>query len=296
MSSQKKPCSRCDQGKGGGIFTCDGCHQSFCRKHSDEHRQELGTQMDTIGQEHDLLQRDLDENKPTHSVLVQIDAWERESIKRIQQIAGQARIDFNQIINKKKQDMKIAMNKLTNELQTSRQSEDYTELELTEWSDRLTQLRRNLEQLSTSIYITKDEDLKASIQLIQVTDSPPLPQLKPVTNASPLSQFKPVTNVSPLFQSKPVTNSPPPLQFTPATNSPPPFQFTPATNASPPFQFTAATNSPPPFQFTPATNSPPPFQFTPATNSPPLFQSKPVQSWNRSGNPAPVRTRPDKSR
>jgi hypothetical protein len=34
-SIPKKPCSKCN--KGGGIFTCDGCEQSFCRKHSDEH-------------------------------------------------------------------------------------------------------------------------------------------------------------------------------------------------------------------------------------------------------------------
>jgi hypothetical protein len=163
---QKKPCSRCD--KGGGIFTCDGCQQSFCRKHSDEHRQELGIQMDSIGQEHDTLQRDLDGDSDAHPLLARIDVWERESTKTIKQVAQQARNDLNQLIQQTKQEVKTTMNKLTNELQTSRQSEDYTEMDLKKWINQLNELRQELEQ---SINTCLLDDQKSSIRLIKVRNS-----------------------------------------------------------------------------------------------------------------------------
>lgn len=54
-SSNRQPCIKCP--KGLGITTCGGCEQWFCTKHFTEHRRELGTEMEHVGQEHDLLQR-----------------------------------------------------------------------------------------------------------------------------------------------------------------------------------------------------------------------------------------------
>jgi BMFP domain-containing protein YqiC len=53
--------------------------------------------MDIIGQEHDLLQRDLNKKMNSHSLLSRIDEWERESINKIQQVAKQARIDLEKL-------------------------------------------------------------------------------------------------------------------------------------------------------------------------------------------------------
>jgi len=74
VSIQNKPCCKCN--KGGGVFTCDGCQQSFCRKHKDEHWQELSVQMDNIDQEHDIFQRDLNKEMDSHPLLVRINEWE----------------------------------------------------------------------------------------------------------------------------------------------------------------------------------------------------------------------------
>jgi hypothetical protein len=165
---QKKPCSKCD--KGSGIFTCDGCQQSFCRKHSDEHRQELATLMDNVGQEHDVLQRDINREAGVHPLLSRIDAWERESIDKIQQVANQARVDLNQLINQKKQELKTTMTKLTNELQSSRESEDYTELDLKKWIDQLNDFRQDLAQ-SINTYLIEEEDQRSVIRLIKVKNA-----------------------------------------------------------------------------------------------------------------------------
>ena len=167
-TSQKKPCSKCD--KGGGIFTCDGCQQSFCRKHSEEHRQELATEMDSIGQEHDIIQRDINRENAAHSLLSRIDVWERESINKIQQVANQARVELNQLIGKTKQELQTTMTRLTHNLQSSRESEDYTEIDLKKWIDQLNELRQDLEQ-SMNMYVLDNDDQGLVIRLIKVRKS-----------------------------------------------------------------------------------------------------------------------------
>lgn len=179
--TQKKPCSKCD--KGGGIFTCDGCQQSFCRKHSDEHRQELAIQMDSLGQELDVFQRDINRDADVHPLLSGIDMWERESINKIQQVAEQARADLDQLMNKKKQELKTTMGKLTNELQSSRESEDYTELDLKKWINQLNELRQELEQ-STNTYLVDEADRRSVIRFIKVRNSQ---QLRSSAQAFPAS-------------------------------------------------------------------------------------------------------------
>ncbi|CAF1029648.1 unnamed protein product [Adineta steineri] len=164
-TTQKKPCFKCD--KGGGVFTCDGCQQSFCRKHSDEHRQELAVQMDTIGQECDALQRDINKNTDINSFLSHIDEWEQESIDRIQQAAHQARVDLNELFKKSREKMTTIVAQLTNELQFSRTSENYTELDFKKWTVQLNELRHDLEQsISTCPFDNNDQN--SIIHLIKV--------------------------------------------------------------------------------------------------------------------------------
>jgi hypothetical protein len=165
---QKKPCSKC--GKGTGIFTCDGCQQSFCRKHSEEHRQELTIQMDNIGQEHDVLHREADKENNSHPLLSHINVWERESINKIEQVAEQARVDLKQLIDQRKQEFKTTMNRLTDELQSSRESEDYTELDLNRWTNQLNELRQNLEKSMTTNLINED-DGRSVIRFIKVSSA-----------------------------------------------------------------------------------------------------------------------------
>jgi hypothetical protein len=168
-SVQKKPCCKCN--KGAGVFTCDGCQQSFCRKHTDEHRQELSIQMDSIGQEHDVFQRDLNKEMHPHPLLSRIDEWERESIKKIQQVAKQTRVDLKELIDQNRKVLKTSMNQLTDELQSSRDSEDYTEIDLKRWLNRLKELRNELEK-PLALNIIDDEDKRSVIRSIKVSEQP----------------------------------------------------------------------------------------------------------------------------
>ena len=164
-NTPRKPCGKCN--KGAGVFTCDGCRQSFCRKHTDEHRQDLSVQMDNIAQEHDLIQRDFNKEVESNPLLTSIDVWEQESIKKIQQTAQQARNDLRQLIEESKKGLKKSMVKLTGELQSSGDYEDYTEFDLKRWTDRLKQLRSELEKPST-LSIIDNDDRRAVIHLIKV--------------------------------------------------------------------------------------------------------------------------------
>lgn len=166
--STKKPCAKCT--KGIGILTCDGCQQSFCTKHIVDHRQELSVKLDTIGQEFDLLRQELIRDGPwTHPLLARIDAWELESIQKIQQSAQQARDDLGQYVNRSQTDIKERCKRITDELQSTRDSGDYTELDFKSWMDQLTKLRSMVEK-PLILDLVDDEKTPTPIRLIQIRE------------------------------------------------------------------------------------------------------------------------------
>jgi hypothetical protein len=167
-TSTKKPCAKCT--KGIGILTCDGCQQSFCTKHIVDHRQELSVKMDTIGQEFDLLRQDLTRDDPlAHPLLARIDAWEQESIQKIQQSAQQARDDLRQYFSRSQTDVKERCKRITDELQSTRDSGDYTELDFKSWTDELTKLRSMAEK-PLILDLLDDEKTPTPIRLIQIRE------------------------------------------------------------------------------------------------------------------------------
>jgi hypothetical protein len=153
-SITKKPCCKCN--KGGATFTCNGCRQSFCLKHTSDHRQELSQQMDNIGQQHDVLKRDIDEQSINKKLLAQIDRWEKESIEKIRSSADAARTDLKQLTEESKSQLSGLMSKLSNELHSNRESDDYTEDDLNRWVNQLKELREELEKPS-EIKIVEDK-------------------------------------------------------------------------------------------------------------------------------------------
>lgn len=99
VSASKTPCSTCGS-KGIGIFKCEGCAQTFCRKHVIEHRDVLNQQLDEIVFEYDHLQQTIGESNDKanqHPLIEQIDKWEKESIEKIRQAARQARSELNSL-------------------------------------------------------------------------------------------------------------------------------------------------------------------------------------------------------
>jgi len=104
-TSIRPPCATCGN-KSVGIFKCEGCSQIFCRKHVNEHRDMLSHQLDEIVLQHDILQQTIidqnDGKNIQHSLLKQIDQWEKDSILKIQQTAEEARQQLQQLTSLKK--------------------------------------------------------------------------------------------------------------------------------------------------------------------------------------------------
>jgi len=163
--TNKQPCVKCD--KGGGIAMCSGCQQWFCIKHFNEHRQELAIEMDHVGEEHNLLQRDLSQNNHEHDLLSHVNDWEQKSIAKIQTTAEQVRIDIQKYLDNNKQQRRTFLDRLTDELKASLQSDDYTETDLKKWLEQLKEIRKMLENPS-NIQIIDDNDPQSTIYLIQV--------------------------------------------------------------------------------------------------------------------------------
>jgi hypothetical protein len=178
----KKPCAKCSNGS--GVTTCDGCQQSFCTKHFVEHRQELTQQMNTINQDHDLVRRDASVKDITkHSFATRIDAWEQESIHKIRTVAEAARTDLRELLDRTQLNLKMSIEKMNDELQSCRKSDDFTENDLKRWNEQLKKLRKQLDNPVT-MSIMNEDDPDAVIRLIKISDK----QLVHVSN-SPVRQF-----------------------------------------------------------------------------------------------------------
>lgn len=166
LATSKQTCAKCS--KGGGIAMCNGCQRSFCIKHFVEHRQELSQKMEDIGQEHDLLRRDIHNETNINSLSKCIDQWEQEAIKTIQTTARKARIDLQQLLNQTKNELQISVDRLTEELRTCRESDDYTEVDIQKWVERLKELRQMIENPS-HINIGCENNSTSVIPLIRVS-------------------------------------------------------------------------------------------------------------------------------
>jgi hypothetical protein len=100
-SSSKSPCATCGN-KTVGVFKCEGCWQTFCRKHYNEHRYFLAHQLDEIILEHDTLRQMIVEQtgkqNDHHHFIQQINKWEKDSIMKIQQTAEETRQQVEKIV------------------------------------------------------------------------------------------------------------------------------------------------------------------------------------------------------
>jgi hypothetical protein len=93
---------------------------AYQQKHLIDHRQQL------VNQEHDLSQQEVE-----HSLFKKIDLWEKESIKKIQITAENARIELRQMNEKSKERFLKAYHEMDN----------YSEHELHRWMEQLKQFQ-----------------------------------------------------------------------------------------------------------------------------------------------------------
>jgi hypothetical protein len=168
-TAQKTLCIRCD--KTSGLFTCRGCGKDFCMCHANEHRQELGKQMDELTLYYDEIRQKLTEEttqSPNYPHLKQkIDQWEQQSIDKIYQVAGDLRKDLENMIQQHSAQLTEALTKLANEINYARQEDEYLETDIQQWTQQLNKLKDDLTKLPT-FDIQQEENVIPLISRISI--------------------------------------------------------------------------------------------------------------------------------
>ncbi|UJR32157.1 hypothetical protein I4U23_019624 [Adineta vaga] len=153
-ATNKSLCITCN--KSTGILICHGCQCIFCGKHVIQHRQELAGQLDTVIQEHDLIQHKISELSVDQSSFEKIDQWEKEYIAKIRCAAEASRTNLKKLTEQTKEKLAQTCRDIAISICTSREADDYAENELVHWREQLTQLKSQ-SLLPYSIKITEDQ-------------------------------------------------------------------------------------------------------------------------------------------
>lgn len=118
----KNPCS-ISNCKSTGIYNCQGCQRSFCKKHVAEHNMELSKEMDNVVYHHDLLQQQLTQQNVTlddHPLMKEINDWQCECMKKIRDTAEKARQKLNELLTDNRQSLTQQLKVVSNQLKSSK--------------------------------------------------------------------------------------------------------------------------------------------------------------------------------
>ncbi|CAF0987040.1 unnamed protein product [Adineta steineri] len=165
--ANKTHCVTC--GKEKRAVRCEGCLQLFCYDHFTIHRQDLNNQLDEIEINRDLFRQTLNEqtNHPQIHILIQeIDQWEKDSIKTIQQTASECRQILIQHTTKSVHQIEVNLTRLTNQLRDTRQDNDFNEYDLNQFNQKSKHLAEELDKLINVSILHNSEQLISKISVV----------------------------------------------------------------------------------------------------------------------------------
>ncbi|CAF1214591.1 unnamed protein product [Adineta steineri] len=166
----KSRCIICDKEK--RAVRCEGCLQLFCYDHLTDHRQELNKQLDYVERTRDVFRQTLNEqmNHPQIGLLVkQIDIWEDDSIKTIRETASEYRQLLAKNTSKNSQELEANLAALSEQIRRIRQENDFNEVDLAHFNQKLKQLAEKLFTLSS---VSIPQDPTPLIYKLSISTSP----------------------------------------------------------------------------------------------------------------------------
>lgn len=179
MSAKMAPakhCSICE--KNPGTCVCTGCQATFCRKHFNDHHTTLFKELDGLLGDRSYLQDQI--NKADHhndsrsQILLQIDEWQRATIKKVTEAAEQARQQVVKLLSSRQVEIRTRFRQLSDELDCLKEREDLVEQDLTRQKEMIRALKQDLEQLpeTSSIKLhTEQSDQITWSRLIYAEDN-----------------------------------------------------------------------------------------------------------------------------
>ena len=135
-----------------GVFSCRGCSENFCLRHTGVHREELQKTMDEILQHYEQFRRNLqgqnlEQNQEV--LLEQINRWEEQSLEKIRQLAKETRQQLLRIVREQNDNLNEQLVRLKEQIDLTRQDGGFYENDLKIWSNRLQQLQRDFIEQQT---------------------------------------------------------------------------------------------------------------------------------------------------
>jgi len=130
-------------------FNCAGCTKDFCLNCLTKHVQTLGQELDQIENEHDQFRDKLNDektDKKKHQLIKEIDQWEKDSIKIIEQTAKQCRERFMNYTNKFVIEIENKLNNIAQELKQIREENEFNEIDIDHFKTKLNKLQEELNQ------------------------------------------------------------------------------------------------------------------------------------------------------
>jgi hypothetical protein len=181
---QNISCATC--GKTAGIFTCRGCDENFCLPHTNEHRAAIEKQMDNIIHIHDQFKQAISGQATDEfhqSLTRQIERWEQESIRKIQQVANDTRQQLAIIVRDRTENIKEKVTQITLQIKQARIHGEFFENDIKEWSDKLKKFQQLLAK-QQKIKINLDKNSIPFISKISLHDLSNDSLIQPITDTS----------------------------------------------------------------------------------------------------------------
>ncbi|CAF1425852.1 unnamed protein product [Adineta steineri] len=154
MANNKRKCSTCHREN--NTYTCEGCSKRFCATHIPQHQQRLNEELNHISHGYNEFKQTINEQKQNtqnHSLLEQIDRWERNSIEIIQQKAKEYRESVIQFLRTFINDIEMKFNDLSKQIQQLQKENDFNEINLNYLTN---QLRKITEELNNPPNVSID--------------------------------------------------------------------------------------------------------------------------------------------
>ena len=167
-TTSKIQCAICAKEK--TTYRCGGCSNEFCFHHLTEHRQSIEKQLDEIEYDHDLFRQTIFEQKTSpekHSLIDQINQWEKQSIEQIQQTAQQCR---EKLIDSRKNsiaEFESKLNDLGQQLKELRAENELNEMYICQYKENLNGLKEEFDKPSNISIEKQSTSFIDKIMIIQ---------------------------------------------------------------------------------------------------------------------------------
>ncbi|CAF3917353.1 unnamed protein product, partial [Adineta steineri] len=169
MVNNKTQCFKCNREK--ITYPCKGCSKEFCFTDLSEHKQILNEELHHITNGYNEFKQTINERKQNpqnHSLIEQINQWERNSIGKIIQKAQEYREILIKLSETCINDTEMKFNDLSDQIKEIQKENEFNEINLNYLRNELTEIT---EELNNPLKISIKEDSQSFINEISIISS-----------------------------------------------------------------------------------------------------------------------------